>query len=245
MGSGTYGSQSQPTPQAQPGRSGKGMPMQPQPTPQAQPGRSGKGALLANTPQAPEQLAMMQARQAGMQVGPTPNQPPNPYAGMSTAELQQMNAQMNSYQQQMQQQMQMQQQLAPQDPMQQATQYYGTPQIPQMQARQAGMQVGPTPNQPPNPYAGMSTAELQEMNAQMQQRAQMQQQMQIQPGQQLAPQNPMQQPDRASMQAQLQQMQRVPQAPMQPAPRSAKGGQRRPPMMNSGLGALLASRMSR
>jgi len=34
---------------------------------------------------------MNQARQAGLQVGPTPNQPPNPYAGMGTGQLQQMN----------------------------------------------------------------------------------------------------------------------------------------------------------
>lgn len=34
---------------------------------------------------------MNQARQAGLQVGPTPNQPPNPYTGMSPVQLQQMN----------------------------------------------------------------------------------------------------------------------------------------------------------
>jgi hypothetical protein len=34
--------------------------------------------------------------------------------------------------------------------------------------QQGGMQVGPTPNQPPNPYAGMSTGQLQQMNAQRQ-----------------------------------------------------------------------------
>jgi hypothetical protein len=35
--------------------------------------------------------AMNQARQAGLQVGPTPNQPPNPYERMGIGQLQQMN----------------------------------------------------------------------------------------------------------------------------------------------------------
>ena len=48
-------------------------------------------------------------------------------------------------------------------------------------ARQAGFQVGPTPNQPPNPYAAMSTGDLQQMNEQIRMQ-QMQQQMQYRQG---------------------------------------------------------------
>ena len=49
--------------------------------------------------------ALNQARQAGLQVGPTPGQPPNPYASMPVPQRQQMNEQIRM--QQMMQQRQM------------------------------------------------------------------------------------------------------------------------------------------
>ena len=48
------------------------------------------------------------------------------------------------------------------------------------QARQAGLQVGPTPNQPPNPFASMSIPQRQQMNEQIRMQRQMPFQMQPQ-----------------------------------------------------------------
>lgn len=125
------------------------------------------------------------------------------------------------------------------------------------QARQAGLQVGPTPNQVPNPYAGMSVPQLQQMNEQIRMQ-QMQMQANALQGRRLAPQvndqmqQPMQQPMQQALQQQMQaqrqmqnmdprqmqNMQQALQAPrqmqnMQPMPRDPRFG---------GLGALMQAR---
>ena len=161
--------------------------------------------------------ALNQARQAGLQVGPTPGQPPNPYARMSVPQLQQMNEQIRMQQMQMQANALQGRRLAPQvndqmqQPMQQALQQ-------QMQAQRQMQNMDPRQLQQINEQIRMQQMDprqLQQINEQMQ--------MQMQNMDPRQMQQPMQQALQAPRQMQN----------MQPMPRDPRFG---------GLGALMQAR---